>query len=888
VDDIVRLTIDGEEVEAKKGMTVLEVAEEAGLFIPTLCSDADLKPFGACRLCVVEIEGTRGLPTACTTPVAEGMVVRTETPAVQRVRRLTVELIRTDHPIDCNACPKNMQCDLQMMEAMLGITEVRFHTLTKDLSVDKSNPFFNLDRNYCILCGKCVRSCDEIRGVGALTFASRGYDRHTATLDDGLLIDSSCESCGECVDHCPVYALIPKNTRKPTKEIETICPHCGVGCGISLGARQDEVVQSHGRKEGTVNDGSLCVKGRFGIPEFVHGFDRLKTAMVKQDGEMVSVEWDEALELVARKLAEYKSNEVAVIASAKCTNEDTYVAQKFARVALGTNNIDNQARLYSSPSVAGLTRAFGIGTMTNSIEELAGAACILAISTDTTVTHPIIGQKIKKAVRNGVKLIVANSREIDLVRFADLWLRHNTGTDVALLMGMMRVINDEGLADSTFIKERCKDFEAFKESLKSFPLDVVEQITGVPSAKIAEAARTYAGNSPAAIVYGPEFVQSSNGTDSISAVANLAMLTGNIGKPSSGVNALVSQNNGQGVCDMGAVPDFYPGYQSLDDPSVKSKFEAAWGCSLDSSKGLSLTEIFDAAGKKQIKAVYLIGANPVLGEPDSDNVKKALESLEFLVVQDIFLTDTAKMADVVLPGVTAAEKDGTFTNTERRVQRIRKAIDPVGDSRPDWWITCQLGQKMGKEGFDFDSPSKIMEEIAGFTPLYGGISYERLETGGLHWPCSDKDNEDTPLLHAGSFAGGKGQFVPLEYKTPEEITDSNYPLLLTLGRSLYFTQTGTINRKVSGLSKLRGQDSVEMNPEDASALQVEDGDKVKVISRTGEVVVKTKVTDAQPKGTVFMVFPFKTQTSLLSAPARDPVYKLPGYAACAVKIEKQI
>ncbi len=774
-----------------------------------------------------------------------------------------------------------------MMEALLGITEARFHTLTKDLSVDKSNPFFNLDRNYCVLCGKCVRSCDEIRGVEALTFASRGYDRHVATLDDGLLIDSNCESCGECVDHCPVYALIPKDTRKPTKEIETTCPHCGVGCGIYLGVRQDEVVQSHGRREGTVNEGSLCVKGRFGIPEFVHGFDRLKSPMVKQDGEMVSVEWDEALDVVAKKFAEYKSNEVAVIASAKCTNEDTYVAQKFARVALGTNNIDNQARLYLSPSVAGLTRSFGSGAMTNSIEEISDAACVLAIGVDLTVTHPIVGLKVKRAVRKGAKLIVINPRKIDLVRFADLWLQLKPGIDDVLLMGMMRVIVDEGLLDSAFIKERCKDFEAFEESLKAFPLDVVEQITGVPSDKIAEAARTYAGNSPAAIVYGPEFVQSSNGTDSISAVANLAMLTGNVGKPSSGVNALVSQNNGQGACDMGAVPDFYPGYQSLGNPSVKSKFEAAWGCSLDSSKGLSLTEIFNAAAKKQVKAAYVIGANPVLGEPDSDNVKKALESLEFLVVQDIFLTDTAKMADVVLPGVTAAEKDGTFTNTERRVQRIRKAIDPIGDSMPDWWITCQLGKRAGKEGFDFDNPSKIMDEIASLAPIYGGISYERLETGSLHWPCPDKDNEGTQLLHAGSFAGGKGQFIPLEYKPPEELTDADYPLILTLGRSLYFTQTGTLARKVGGLSKLRGQDSMEMNPEDASALQVEDGDKVKVISRTGEVVVKTKVTDAQPKGTVFMVFPFKTQTSLLTAPARDPVYKLPRYAACAVKIEKQ-
>ncbi|MDH5696309.1 MAG: 2Fe-2S iron-sulfur cluster-binding protein, partial [Dehalococcoidia bacterium] len=332
MDDIVRLTIDGEEVEARKGMTVLQAAEEAGLFIPTLCSDADLKPFGACRLCVVEIEGTRGLPTACTTPVTEGMVVRTETPAVERERRLAIELTRTDHPTDCNACPKNLQCDLQMMEALLGITEARFHTLTKDLPIDKSNPFFNLDRNYCILCGKCVRSCDEIRGVEAYTFASRGYDRHVATWGDGLLIDSNCESCGECVDHCPVYALIPKETRKPTKEVETICPYCGVGCGVTLGIRQVEVVTSHGRKEGTVNKGSLCVKGRFGISEFIHHPERLTTPLVRRNGELSKASWDEALDLVAKKLSSYQGNEVAIIASAKCTNEDTYVAQKFGRV----------------------------------------------------------------------------------------------------------------------------------------------------------------------------------------------------------------------------------------------------------------------------------------------------------------------------------------------------------------------------------------------------------------------------------------------------------------------------------------------------------------------------------------------------------------------------
>jgi formate dehydrogenase alpha subunit len=887
LDDTIKLTIDDEEVEAKKGMTVLEAADEAGFFIPTLCSDPDLKPFGACRLCIVEIEGMPGLPTACTTPVAEGMVVHTETPEVERVRRLTVELIRTDHPTDCDACPKNQQCDLQMMEAFLGITEARFHTIAKELPVDGSNPFFSLDRNYCILCGKCVRSCDEIRGVEALTFASSGYERHVATFDDGPMIDSNCVSCGECVDHCPVYALNPKETRKPTREVDTICPYCGVGCGIHLGVRRDEVVSVRGKRDGAVNNGSLCVKGRFGIPEFIHHSERLTTPLVRRNGELSEATWDETLDLVATKLGSYKEDEVAVVSSAKCTNEDNYVIQKFGRVALNTNNIDHCARLCHSPSIAGLVQSFGSGAMTNSIEEIGDASCILAIGTNTTVAHPIIGCKIAGAARNGAKLIVANPCEIDLVRYADLWLRHNTGTDVALLMGMMRVIVDEGLLDSDFIEERCENFDAFKESLKAFDLDTVEKITGVPGEKIAEAARMYATNSPSTILYAMGITQSSHGTDNVIATANLAMLTGNVGKPSTGVNPLRGHNNVQGACDMGALPNVYPGYQQVADETVREKFEKAWECTLSPSPGLTLTEIFDAAGKKQIKAIYLMGENPMLSDPDANHIKESLEALEFLVVQDIFLSETARMADIVLPAVSFAEKDGTFTNTERRVQRVRKAIDPVGNSKPDWWITCQLGQRMGKKGFDFDDPSKIMDEIASLTPSYGGISYQRLEDGGLQWPCPTPEHPGTPILHTEAFSRGKGQFIPLEYKPPMELPDEDYPLVLTTGRSLYQFHTGTLTRKVKGLNILRGEELVEMNPEDAMALGIATGEKVKVISRRGEVVAKANVTDFSPAGTVFMTFHFaESPTNQLTNQALDSVSKIPEYKHCAVRVEK--
>ncbi len=538
MDDVVKLTIDGEAIEVKKGATVLEAAEQAGFFIPTLCSDGDLKPYGGCRLCVVEIAGVRGLPTACTTLAAEGMVVRTDSPEIGRVRRTAIQLIRSNHPTDCDACPRNQQCDLQMTEAILDAAKARFQAIPKDVPVDKSNPFFTLDRNYCVLCAKCVRSCDEIRGVEAINLSSRGFKTKVSAGADGLLIDSTCESCGECLDHCPVYAINPKETRKPSKEIETTCGYCGVGCGVTLGVRQDAVVTSRGRKEGTVNRGSLCAKGRFGISDFVHHRDRLTAPLVRKNGELVKASWDEALDLVAKKLAGYRGNELAVIASAKCTNEDTYVAQKFARVALGTNSIDNQAHFHLSPSLEGLTRSFGSGAMTNSIEELSDSRCILVAGIDLTVTHPIIGLKVKKAVRKGAKLILVNSRETDLVRFASSVLKPKPGTDAALLMGMLRVIIDEGLFDPAFVAEHSEGFDALKASLQAFSLNTAEQICGVPADRIVEAARAYATNGPAAIIYGTEFALGSPGTDHISTLANLALLTGNIGKPSSGISPL--------------------------------------------------------------------------------------------------------------------------------------------------------------------------------------------------------------------------------------------------------------------------------------------------------------------------------------------------------------
>lgn len=536
--------------------------------------------------------------------------------------------------------------------------------------------------------------------------------------------------------------------------------------------------------------------------------------------------------------------------------------------------------------MAGLAASFGSGAMTNSMSEIKGANCILVIGSNTTAAHPVIAYDIKKAVRNGAKLIIANPRKIDLCDYAHLWLRHFPGSDVALLMGMMRVILEKKLADLTFVGECCDNLDAFKESLKNFDLDFVEKVTGVPANTIIEAARLYATCKPATIIYAMGITQHSHGTDNVLATANLAMLTGNMGKPSSGVNPLRGQNNVQGACDMGGLPVVYTGYQRVDNPDIQKKFEVAWREDLSPTPGLTLTEMLDAACNRRIKAIYVMGENPILSDADANHTEKALRELEFLVVQDIFLTETARLADVVLPAVSFAEKDGTFTNTERCIQRVRKAIEPVGNSKPDWWIICQLASKMGAQNFDFENPSQVMGEISRLTPSYGGVNYERLEECGLQWPCPTKDHPGTPILHVGRFVCGLGKFTPLQYKPPAELPDKEYPLILTTGRSLYHYHTGTMTRKVAGLNFIEPEGTVAINSLDASSLKIADGDKVKVTSRRGEVITKARVTEKSPPRVVYMDFHFaESAANILTNTALDPVAKIPEFKVCAVKIE---
>lgn len=897
MSDTISITINGKRLSVRSGQTIFELATENGIEIPNLCHDPRLRPSGACRLCVVEVEGQRNPVTACTFQIADGMEIHTESEQIRALRKTVLELLFYEHKGVCTTCDENGQCKLQQYGYAYQLGDGVFqppHQGPVEDNYSTGNEAIEYRVDKCIRCGRCVRICDEVQMDSALTFKQRAAEAEVSTAFDMPLNESTCELCGQCISTCPTGALYERAAKAKgqcvnLKRTRSTCVYCGVGCQIDLNVNERNHIVRVTSPVGVIpNDGNLCVKGRFAM-DFVGSDKRLTTPLIKRSGKFEQASWEEAIGLVATKLSDIKGahgpDSIGGLSSAKCTNEENYVFQKFIRAGIGTNNVDHCARLCHASTVAGLARAFGSGAMTNSIDEIRRAGCIFIIGSNTTEAHPVIGLAVKDAVVNhGAKLIVADPRAIDVTRFARLHLAQKPGSDVALINAMMNVIISEGLAQDDFIKDRCENFEALRQIVAHCTPEKAEKISSVPAELIKEAARLYATERPSSIIYSMGITQHTTGTDNVLSLANLAMLTGNVGIESAGVNPLRGQNNVQGACDLGALPNVYPGYQPVDNDKINRKFEDAWGVELSDEKGLTVVEMMHAVEQDQLKALYIMGENPALSDPNLNRTRKALDDIEFLVVQDIFLSETAEYADVVLPSVCFAEKDGTFTNTERRVQRVRKAVKQPGDARDDWQIVSQVATKMGLD-MSYKDPSQIMDEIASVSPIYGGMSFPRIDEVGLSWPCPDRDHPGTKYLHKDKFARGLGRFHAVEYKEPHEVPSKEFPFILSTGRQLYQFHTGTMTRKSKVVNQVSPTGYVELRSSDAAKLGIVNNQQVEVETTRGKVTTEARVTDSIEQGWLFMPFHFcEGPANMLTQDALDPVAKIPEYKVCAARI----
>jgi formate dehydrogenase alpha subunit len=881
----ITITLDGREVSGYPGMTILELAKESGIDIPTLCHDPQLTSVGACRVCLVEDERNSALLASCVTPIASGMIINTHSPRVIERRKTIVKLMLTSHPDSCLVCDKGNRCQLRQIASDLGVGLVELQRIPQMASIEEVNPFLERDLSKCILCAKCIRACQELVVEGAIDYFQRGFTTIPATLNNLPLENSECTFCGTCVALCPTGALMEKDRiygGTTNSTTETTCPFCGCGCSICLEVKDNQVVRVIPGKEIPVNHNLLCVRGSYGC-DFIHSPDRLLKPLVKGNGDFAELSWEEALELVGTRFQrikdEYGGDSLAVLGSSKCTNEENYLLQRFARSVLGTNNVDNGSRLYNSASRIGLGSSLGFSGTTNYLSDLEQSELILVIGTDLSSSAPAVGYAIKRAVKQrGVKLLLIDPRQTKLSLFAHLWLRPEVGTDVALINGLAKVIIDEGLLDEAFVARRTDNFEAFDESLKKYTLEYVEKTTGVTGQEIRTAARLYAGAGRAAIVYGTGITQHAGGTDGVEALANLALLTGNIGRRGGGVYALQRENNGQGACDMGTLPKFLPGYQSETDAQARGKFEERWGASLPTEPGLTTLEIMEQVKKGKIKGMYIVGENPVLSFPNSRLITEILSSLDFLVVQDMFPTETAKLANVVLPAASFAEKEGTFTNFEGRVNRVRKAIEPVGESLPDWEIILRLAGQMGSP-MPYSSLQDVMSEIEELVP-----SYE-------DYTDSERQDElaygETGRTYGRQLLKGFARFSPIEYTPQAREKKSDYPFTLLTGATLYHFGTGSRSFRSLRLKKFSPEAFVEVGDSDARKLAITDGEKVKVISAVGGLTTMVKITDALPEGMLFMPVSFpETPVNELFDIVLNPETKAPLLKACSVKIEK--
>jgi formate dehydrogenase major subunit len=900
--DVVTLTIDGSQVTVPVGTSVMRAAAENAINIPRLCATDSLEPFGSCRLCLVEIEGRRGYPASCTTPVEAGMVVRTQSSKLQQLRKGVMELYISDHPLDCLTCPANGNCELQDMAGVTGLREVRYGYEGANhlkLKKDESNPYFTFDSSKCIVCNRCVRACEETQGTFALTISGRGFDARVAASQGDSFMESECVSCGACVEACPTATLTEKSViwlGQGEHKVTTTCAYCGVGCSLDAEMKGNEVVRMVPTKNGKANEGHACVKGRFAWGYATHK-DRITKPMIraKITDPWREVSWDEALDYAASEFrriqAKHGIDAIGGIVSSRCTNEEGYLVQKLVRAAFGNNNVDTCARVCHSPTGYGLKQTLGESAGTQTFKSVEHADVILVIGANPTDGHPVFASRMKRRLRQGAKLIVIDPRRIDLVKSphiaAQFHLQLRPGTNVAMVSALAHVIVTEGLMDEAFIAARCdahafaqwRDFVARPDNSP----EQMEAITGVPAQQVREAARLFALGGNGAIYYGLGVTEHAQGSTAVMGIANLAMATGNIGRDGVGVNPLRGQNNVQGSCDIGSFPHELPGYRHVSDTTVRMQFEAAWGVELQAEPGLRIPNMFDAALDGSFMGLYCQGEDIVQSDPNTQHVTSALAAMECIVVQDIFLNETAKYAHVLLPGSSFLEKDGTFTNAERRISRVRKVMPPKA-GYADWEVTVALSNRLGYP-MDYQHPSEIMAEIARLTPTFAGVSYARLDkAGSLQWPCNDLAPDGTPTMHIDTFVRGKGRFIITQYIATDEKVTRKYPLILTTGRILSQYNVGAQTRRTENV-RWHAEDRLEIHPHDAEERGIEDGEWVGIHSRAGETVLRAQVTERMQPGVVYTTFHFpESGANVITTENSDWATNCPEYKVTAVQV----
>ncbi len=907
------LQVDGHEVSVPQGTSVLRAAAEAGVMIPKLCATDSLEAWGSCRLCLVEIEGRKGTPASCTTPAEEGMVVHTHTPRLQRLRRGVLALYASDQPPGGLTSSANGDCRLQEMAAVVGLREPRFglagepragvatahHT---DAPRDDSNPYFSFDPGRCIVCSLCVRACDEIQGTYALTIAGRGFASRVSPGQDQAFMDSDCVSCGACVQACPTTALQEKSVAElgvGEHSVVTTCAYCGVGCGFKAEMQGATVVRMTPWKHGQANEGHACVKGRFAWGYATHA-DRITRPMIREriDEPWREVGWDEAIAHAAERLrrvqAQHGRDAVGGISSSRCSNEETYLVQKLMRAALGTNNVDTCARVCHSPTGYGLGQAFGTSAGTQTFASVAQADVILIIGANPSDAHPVFASRIKRRVRQGAKLIVADPRRTELVDAPHVRASHHLalrpGTNVALINALAHVVVSEGLVDEAFVAARCeaRSFAAWREFIArpEHAPEVLAPVIGVAAAELRAAARLYAKGPNSAIYFGLGVTEHAQGSTMVMGIANLAMACGMIGREGVGVNPLRGQNNVQGSCDMGSFPHELPGYRHIGDDAVRASFDAAWGVTLDPEPGLRIPNMFDAAHAGRFKGLYCQGEDIVQSDPDSQHVVAALRAMDCVVVQDLFLNETAKYAHVFLPGASFLEKDGTFTNSERRISRIRRVMPPLA-GLADWEVTARLSSALGYP-MHYTHPAQIMDEIAALTPSFAGVSYARIDRlGSLQWPCNDATAEaGTATMHVDGFVRGRGRFFNTPYVASEEKTSRRFPLLLTTGRILAQYNAGVQTRRTAN-NAWYGEDWLDIHPQDAQERGIGDGDPVAIESRAGRTTLRARVSERMQPGVVWTTFHFpQAGANVVTTDSSDWATNCPEYKVTAVQVGK--